>query len=70
MINDTLDGLDPEIDTLADEQTDEILQQVAGMRLAGTICYSEWNVDLVSAASDRKEVVSTSTATQLPSIPV
>lgn len=34
-INDTFDAMDPEVNTMADEETDKILMEIAGVRLSG-----------------------------------
>ena len=68
-ISDTFDALDPEVDSMADEETDKVLMEIAGMRFAGKMFEIELILDLVDAAKDKKEVEKVSQVNALPSVP-
>lgn len=73
MMDDVLD--DPEVDALADDETDQILMEVAGMRMQGmTRSVIDLCIDLVDASTSAKERVKQEEAHRvtdaLPSVPM
>ena len=74
MIDDGFSMMDPDLDEMADEETDKVLMEVAGMKMGGNDCLYGMIVDLVNAASAKQEQKQMEAAhnitSALPDIPV
>lgn len=74
MIDDGFSMMDPDLDEMADEETDKVLMEVAGMKMGGNDYLCCMIVDLVNAASAKQEQkqmeAANNVTSALPDIPV
>lgn len=74
LVDDSFSMMDPEIDELADDETDKVLMEVAGIKLSGMSCITSFKIDMVDAAKGKREQKDMESAyrvtSALPDIPM